>query len=163
MTAATEPAGAGDDLHVVFRVASTSYAVPAARVVQMETFTGATTVPGTPPWVAGLVQVRGRVVPAIDLRCRFGLPAGARTLDTRMVLVQQGARVIALVVDSARDITRVPAERIRPDPTGEPVAGGASPALVRGVASIGDRVLVLLDLDALLAQELLDGDPDDLR
>ncbi len=73
-------------LHVVFRVGEVEYAVPAADVVQMESFSGATPVPGARPYVAGLVQIRGKVVPVIDARLRFGLPSGERTLDTRVVV-----------------------------------------------------------------------------
>lgn len=62
-------------LHVVFKVDGAEYVLPAADVLQMESFTGATPVPGAAPHVAGLVQVRGRVIPVVDARLRFGLPA----------------------------------------------------------------------------------------
>jgi purine-binding chemotaxis protein CheW len=61
-------------LHVVFKVAGAEYAIPASEVLQMESYTGATPVPGAPAHVAGLMQVRGRVVPVVDARARFGLP-----------------------------------------------------------------------------------------
>ena len=77
----------------------------------MESFAGATPVPGAPPYVAGLVQVRGRVVPVVDLRARFGLPAAEPTLDTRIVVAQHGERTVGLLVDSAREVRRSIARR----------------------------------------------------
>ncbi len=79
-------------LHVLFKVAAVDYAMPAADVLQMESFTSATRVPGTPSYVAGLVQIRGRVVPVVDLRARFELPPVTPSLDTRVVVVQQVAQ-----------------------------------------------------------------------
>jgi purine-binding chemotaxis protein CheW len=98
-----------DPLCLLCQVGDLEYALPTSAVLELETYGGATPVPGTPPWVAGLAQVRARVVPAIDLRVRFGLPAAPRTLDTRIVLVAHGDRTVGLVVDRARTVARVPA------------------------------------------------------
>jgi purine-binding chemotaxis protein CheW len=89
-------------LHVTFRVGTAEYVVPAAQVLHLESFEAATHVPGAPPYVAGLVQVRGRVVPVVDLRKRFGLPDIAHALAHRVVVVQLGARIAGLLVDDAR-------------------------------------------------------------
>ena len=72
-------------LHVLFKVDDTLYALPADVVLQMESYTGATMVPGAPEFVAGIIQLRGRVVPVVDLRARFGLAPKERTLETRVV------------------------------------------------------------------------------
>ena len=96
-------------LYLVCRVGDDQYAIPAAVVVEIETFAGATRVPGTPSWVIGLAQVRSRVIPAIDLRARFGLPAAERSFETRIVLVQQGIRTVGLVVDSAHHLAQLSA------------------------------------------------------
>jgi purine-binding chemotaxis protein CheW len=82
-------------LHVLFQVADASYVLAAADVLHMDAFTGATPVPGSPPYVAGLVQVRGRVVPVVDLRARFGAQPRDATPESRVVVVQQGQRVVA--------------------------------------------------------------------
>jgi purine-binding chemotaxis protein CheW len=112
VTAAGRGAAApgGDPLCLVCEVGDLSYALPTSVVLELETYGGATRVPGTPPWVAGLAQVRTRVVPAIDLRVRFGLPAAPRTLDTRIVLVTHGPRTIGLIVDRARAMARLSAD-----------------------------------------------------
>jgi purine-binding chemotaxis protein CheW len=103
-------------LHVVFKVGDGEYALPASEVLQMESFTGANRVPGAPPFVEGLVQVRGRVVPVINLRVRFGLPPRETTLDSRIVVGQDADRAVALLVDSARDVIQVGEDQIRAPP-----------------------------------------------
>src|SRR5262249_58999845 len=104
------------DLHVLFHVGDAEYAVSAADVVQMESYAGATPVPGVPDWVAGLMQIRGRVVPVVDLRRRFGLPAEAPALGARIIVLGAGSRVIGLLVDSAREVTRIEPDKVSPPP-----------------------------------------------
>src|SRR5512142_3491368 len=103
-------------LHVLFRVGDADYVISALDVVQMESFGGATRVPGTAPYVAGLVQVRGRVVPVVDLRARFGLPAAETTGDRRVIVVQVGARVAGLLADSAREVVQLDESAFEPPP-----------------------------------------------
>ena len=98
-----------NDLHVLFKVADAEYAIPASEVLHMESFDGATRVPGAPAYVAGLMQVRRRVIPVVDLRLRFGLPAVTPTLDSRVVVVQAGERAVGLLADSAREVKNIAA------------------------------------------------------
>ena len=83
-------------LYVVFTLASAEYALPVELVLQLETFTGATHVPGALAYVAGIVTIRGRVVPVIDLRVRFGMPTAELSLDTRIIVTESLGRVVAL-------------------------------------------------------------------
>ena len=73
-------------LHVLFKVADAEYAIAASDVLHLESYAGATRVPSTAVHVVGLVQIRGRVVPVVDLRSRFGLPPADRTIDSRVVV-----------------------------------------------------------------------------
>jgi len=139
-------------LHVLFKVAGTDYVLPAADVLQMESFTGATRVPGTPVHVAGLVQIRGRVVPVVDLRVRFGLAAVEPVLDSRVVVVKHGDRIVGLLVDSAREVVRIPPEAFRPPP--EVVTEQAS-GFVKAVAQVGGRLVMLIDCDRVIGEEQL--------
>jgi purine-binding chemotaxis protein CheW len=134
-------------LHVVFVVAGVEYALPVACVLQMESFSGATPVPGTPAYVAGIVTVRGRIVPVLDLRQRFGLPSLEPTLDTRIILCQLTDRVVALRVDSAREVLPL-------DPALQQAApemlSARSAGLVHAMHANGTRLLLLLDLPQVL-------------
>jgi purine-binding chemotaxis protein CheW len=137
-------------LYVLFKVAGADYAVAAADVVQMESFTGATPVPGAPPYVAGLVQIRGRVVPVVDVRARFGLPAGEHSLDSRVVVVKQGERVVSLLVDSAREVLSLDPASFRPPP--ELVVEQAA-GFVKAVAQSGGRLIMLIDCERVINEE----------
>jgi purine-binding chemotaxis protein CheW len=142
-------------LHVVFKVAGAEYAIPAAEVLQMETFEGATPVPGAPPHVAGLVQVRGRVVPVVDARARFGLPAVERTLDSRVVVGQLGTRTVGLIVDSAREVMKLSPEQLQPPP---PLVAEQAKGFVKAVAQVGPRLVMLIDFPRVIGEETVDGD-----
>src|SRR5664279_3768945 len=120
-------------LHLTFRVGTASYAVPATQVLHLESYEMATHVPGAPSYVAGLVQVRGRLVPVVDLRARFGLPPVEHSLDHRVVVVQIGTRIAGLLVDSAREVVQIDeASYEKPPELIEEQASG----FVRGVATV---------------------------
>lgn len=143
-------------LHVTFRVGRADYAVAARDVLHLETFESATRVPGTPDYVAGLIQTRGRLLPVVDLRARFGLPplaaddadAGLR----RVVVVQHKARTAALLVDSAREVVQLDEATFEPPP--ELIDQQAS-GFVRAVATTAKRLLLLIDVPSVLGEELV--------
>jgi purine-binding chemotaxis protein CheW len=141
-------------LHVVFRIGSAEYAMNAADVLQMESFAGATPVPGAPAFVAGLVQIRGRVLPVVDLRARFGLPPAEASIDRRIVVGQLGDRPVGLLVDSAREVIRIAAEEFKPPPR---VVAEEASGLVKAVAQVGPRLLLMLDFPKVIGEETLDG------
>ena len=150
---ASDAADTTPELYVVFRVADAEYAMPADTVLQMESFTGATRVPGTSPFVAGIIQVRGRVVPVMDLRLRFGLPATAATFDTRVVVGQHADRAVALLVDSAREVLKISRSQLKPPP---PLLDEGATGFVRAVAQVGPRMVMVIDFAKVIGEEPLD-------
>ena len=143
------------ELHVLCKVADTEYVLPAADVLQMESFAGATKVPGAASQVAGLVQVRGRVVPVVDLRVVFGLSPIPPTLDSRVVVMKTGERVVGLLVDSAREVLKIRSEDFHPPPA---VLVQQTDGLVKAVAQVGNRLLMLIDFIKVIGEERDDGD-----
>jgi purine-binding chemotaxis protein CheW len=141
-------------LHVVFKVAAAEYFLPAAEVLQMESFQGATPVPGTPPYVAGIVQVRGRIVPVVDLRARFGLPPEEPTIDSRIVVAELRDRTVGLLVDSGREVIKLEADQILPPPRALAESTGG---FVKAVAQIGKRLLMLIDFAKVIGEEPIHG------
>jgi purine-binding chemotaxis protein CheW len=141
-------------LHVLFKVAGAEYALPYSDVLHLETFTSATRVPGAAAHVTGLMQVRGRVLPVIDLRQRFGQGAHQVTPDSRVVVVQNGPRAVALLADSAREVVKIDPQDYRPAP--EMVADGGQ-GFVRSVARAGQRLVMLIDLPEVIGEEQIDG------
>ena len=140
-------------LYVLFKVDGTDYALAADVVLQMETFTGATAVPGASPFVAGIIQLRGRVVPVVDLRARFGLPAKELSLETRVVVGELGDRTVALVADSAREVTRLTPSQLKPPPR---IVEEGSKGFVKAVAHVGERTVMVLDFAKVIGEESLD-------
>jgi len=138
-------------LHVVFRVGGAEYALPASDVLQMESFEGATPVPGAPPYVAGIIHVRGRVVPVVDLRVRFGLPPAERSLDSRVVVVDRAGRTVGLLADSAREVVKLDPTTLQAPPSMMSVEGAES--FVKSVAYVQKRLLMLLDCAKVIGEE----------
>lgn len=141
-------------LHVVFKVADAEYALPFETVLQMESFVDATTVPGAVPYLAGIMPIRGRVVPVIDLRARFGLPPATRTLDSRVVVGQLDDRTVALLADSAREVIRIPPEDLKPPPR---VMTEGPTAFIRAIAQLGKRMVLVLDFAKVIGEESVDA------
>src|SRR5262249_46144752 len=106
-----------------------------------------TPVPNTHPSVDGVVFSRGQVVPAINLRTRFGLPREAPTSRTRLLFVTWEDRTVALIVDSAREFRAIPADAVRPI---EDELAGISGHYLRGLATVNNRPVLLLDVGAVL-------------
>lgn len=139
-------------LHVLFKVAEAEYVVSAADVLHMESFTGATKVPGTQAHVTGLMQIRQRVVPIVDLRVRFGLPSNTPTIDSRVVVVQSAARAVGLLVDSAREVIEIGDDAFQAPPD---VIVQQAQGYVTSVAQAGPRLLMLIDLRKVIGEETL--------
>jgi len=143
-------------LHVVFTLAGAEYALPFDCVLQMESYTGATLVPGAPAYVDGIVTVRGLVVPVLDLRTRFGLPRMELSLDARIIVTESAGRVVALRVDSSREVLKLDVDKHQPAPS---IISERSSGLVNAVHPLGKRLLLLIDLPKLLGENSHDLQP----
>lgn len=141
-------------LHVLFRVADTDYVLPALDVLHMESFSQATKVPGTPDYVAGLMQIRRGVVPVVDLRVRFGFAAAPATLESRVMVVQDGTRSVGLLVDSAREILSIAPDQFKPPPD---LVTHRAAGYVTSVAQAGTRLLMLIDFRKVIGEEVQIG------
>jgi purine-binding chemotaxis protein CheW len=138
-------------LHVIFRVGGAEYVLAASDVLQMESFTSATPVPKALPYVLGIIHVRGRVVPVVDLRARFGLAPIEATLDSRVVVVQLEERTVGLLADSAREVVKLSPEQMQPPPSMMSIDGAAG--FVSSVAHVQKRLLLLLDFAKVIGEE----------
>lgn len=139
-------------LHVAFKVGNAEYVISADQVMHLESFTEATHIPGAPAFVAGLVQVRGKLVPVVDLRTRFGLAPDERKLDNRVIVVKVGARVAGLLVDSARDVLRLDEGTFEPPPE---LLDLQASGFVKAVTTIApSRLLLVVDVPRLIGEEV---------
>lgn len=144
------------DNYIVFQVAGTTYALPSAEVAHVELVENVTRVPNAPHYVDGVVFSRGVVVPALNMRARFGFEPAPYDSRTRLIVVQREARHIGLIVDSAREFTNIADELVQPPSEGLAAMSGQ---YLRGIATVGDRMIFILDLATLLATtDVADGE-----
>jgi len=135
------------DNYILFTVAGTAYALPSQDVAHVEMVEQITKVPNSPAFVDGVVFSRGQVVPAINMRARFGFERAPIDIATRLLVVQSHGRSVGLLVDACREFMTVPQSAIHPP--GDALSGlGAQ--YVDGVATLNDRLIVLLGLERLL-------------
>jgi len=138
------------DQFILFELAGTTYGVRSRTVQQMEMVEYITPVPNAPPFVEGVVFTRGQVVPAVNLRARFGFEKKPYDLQTRLIVVTDGARTVGLIVDSAREFVTIPGEAIQPPP--EAIAG-LSGKYLDGIATLGERLVLILNVAEVLKLE----------
>ena len=132
---------------ILFSVAGTTYAVRSRDVAHVEMVEQVTAVPNAAAFVDGVVFSRGEVVPALNLRARFGFPRLAYGVTTRLLVVQHGGRHVGLVVDDAREFVSFDASSIQPPGS---ALTGPSGRYLEGIANVGDRLILVLNLSEVL-------------
>lgn len=138
---------AAADTFILFSVAGTTYALNTRDVRHMEMVENVTRVPNAAAHVDGVVFSRGEVVPAVNLRARFGFERVPYDLRTRLIVLSALGRTVGLIVDEAREFLRIPDETIQSPQ--QAMAAGTS-EYVAGVASLGGRLVVVLAVEPLL-------------
>ncbi|MBP7691512.1 MAG: chemotaxis protein CheW [Anaerolineales bacterium] len=144
---------------VVFDLANEQYGVDIAAVEGIIKMQAITAVPRAPEFVEGVTNLRGKVLPVIDLRRRFGLPRGDGGKAMRIVVVEMGGVTVGIVVDGVSEVLRVSTEAIEPP---SPIVTTVDSAFIRGIAKISDRLVILLDIGKVLSfqeQTALSGLP----
>jgi purine-binding chemotaxis protein CheW len=145
-----EHAIAGAEMQlVVFELGDESYGVDISRVQDINRMQEITEIPHAPESVVGVINLRGRVIPVIDLRKRFGLPDAVHTKDTRIVVVHLEGNLIGVIVDAVSQVLRIPTDIVEPP---SPVLAGVDSKYLRGIAKLDDRLVILLDLDFVLSR-----------
>ena len=136
---------------VSFNLGSEEFAVDIAVVQEIVRMPEITKVPRTADFVEGVVNLRGKIIPVVDLRKRFGLPVGAATKSTRIIIVTIGGRTVGMIVDGVSEVLRLGADAIEAAP--ELVTSAIDASFIRGIAKLAERLLILLSLELILSQE----------
>jgi purine-binding chemotaxis protein CheW len=144
------------DSYIIFELNQSAYGIRSDRIQHVEMLEHVTPVPNAASSVEGVVFSRGQVIPAINLRVRFGLPRQDHTPRTRLLYLSVDGRIVALIVDAAKQFERIPAESIRPI---QETLVGVNGNYVEGVASLGGRNVLVLDVGAVLTLEELTAAP----
>jgi chemotaxis signal transduction protein len=142
MTQATET-----ESFILFEIAGTTYAVRSSLVQQVQMIEHVTPVPNAIPVVEGVVHARGRVIPVLNLRVRFGFQKIPFDLRARLVVINLGGRVIGLVVDTAREFVLIPDASIEVPPEGITKLSGK---YLDGIATIKERLILILNIERVI-------------
>ena len=139
----------GDEQIVVLDLGGEAYGVEIGRVEEIIRMQAITRIPNGPAFIEGVTNLRGRVIPVLDLRKRFGLPASAPTRRSRIVVGELGEHTVGLVVDGVSEVLLISAEAVEPPST---LVTSADSAFLRGVAKLDERLILLLDLSRILTR-----------
>lgn len=134
-------------MYLTFAVDEQLYGVPLERVLEIIGMLPITPIPGTPPYVKGVINLRGRVIPVVDARARFRLPARPYEARTCIIVVQTGGWSVGLVVDTVSDVSAIPPSAMEEPP---PLTGSGDHYLA-SLGKVGDQVRLLIDVDRFLA------------
>jgi purine-binding chemotaxis protein CheW len=135
--------------YILFELAGTAYGIRSQVVQRLEMVEQITPVPNAPRYVDGVVFSRGRVVPAVNLRLRFGLTPAPYDAKTRLIVVAHQERVIGLIVDSAREFIPIPDSAIQPLPESLMVTSGE---YLAGIARVNEKVILLLEVGEVIRE-----------
>ncbi len=137
---------------ISFTIGDEEYGVDIMAIREIKGWTASTELPNAPSYMRGVINLRGAIVPILDLRSRFGRGRTEATARHVIMVVAVGSRVAGLLVDAVADILAVPAEDIQPIPQLEHAASG----FLTGLVTVEGRMVALLDLDHVFAFEDLD-------
>ena len=145
----TAPAATTSQI-VTFRLGDELFAADIFSVERVLRYTSPTPVPNVPSWIEGVIDYQGRVVPVINLRRRFELPAAPVAADGRILVLSVDGEWVAATVDGVLDVSVLEADRLAPPP---PLFRGLTASYVRGVVRRADRLVVFLDVARLFATD----------
>jgi purine-binding chemotaxis protein CheW len=149
-TVATNEATSTEQQLVSFDLATESYGVDIGAVREIIRLQKITNVPRTPEFVEGVINLRGKVIPVVDLRKRFGLPVGDQSAENRIVVVDIGGQDIGVIVDAVNEVLRIFSDSVEPPSS---VITTADPDYLMGIAKVDNKLLILLNLESVLSAE----------
>ena len=134
---------------VIFHLAKEEYGLPITKVQEINRLVPITRLPQTPSFMEGIINLRGFIIPIVDLRKRFQLPAVEHTDETRIIVVEVNGQTIGIIVDSVAEVVRLSQASIEPPPP----AFILDAQYVHGVGKLDERLLILLDIDKILTSQ----------
>jgi purine-binding chemotaxis protein CheW len=132
---------------LTFQLGEELYGVDILRVQEIKGYTTVTKIPNTPDYIKGVLNLRGTIVPIVELRTTFGMPTIDYTMFTVIVVVVVRDRIMGLVVDSVSDVLNIAKKDIQPPPE---FGAKVDVSVLSGIGKSGDKLISLLDIDRLL-------------
>jgi purine-binding chemotaxis protein CheW len=134
---------------VIFRLAKEEYGLPITKVQEINRLVPITKLPQTPSFMEGIINLRGRIIPIIDLRKRFQVAMKDYDEENRIIIVEVSGQTVGIIVDAVTEVVRLPAANIEPPPP----AFILDAQYIHGVGKMDDRLLILLDIDKILTSQ----------
>lgn len=138
--------------YLAFRLGAEQYGIDILRVQEIRSYEQPTRMAHSPDFIKGVINLRGRIVPILDLRMKLQCPEVAYNEFTVVIILDIGSAVIGAVVDSVADVVQLTPDLIKPAPQFE-TGGEVDPSFVQGIANVDDRMLILMDIAALLSHQ----------
>jgi purine-binding chemotaxis protein CheW len=139
-----------DQQYLTFNLADEYYGVDILKVQEIKGYTNVTRIPNTPDYLKGVLNLRGTIVPIVDLRMKFGMGTTDPTPFTVMVVVNVRNRIMGFMVDAVSDVLDLNARNIQPPPE---LGSAVDITFVAGIGNANDRLVTLLDIDRVLTEE----------
>lgn len=138
---------------VSFNIADEEFAIDILNIQEINRISDVTRVPNTPEFVKGVINLRGKVVPVIDLRLRLGQSATERNSNTRIIVFEVEGKIIGFIVDKVNEVIRINSSATEPPPS---IVSGIDAKYITAIAKISERLLILLDLKAIISLDTID-------
>jgi purine-binding chemotaxis protein CheW len=150
VTSGSMTSAADNGQFLTFTLQNEEYGIEILKVQEIKGFSKITPIPNAPPFVRGVMNLRGTVVPIIDLRARFSMNDKDYDQFTVTIVANVGTRVVGLVVDTVSDVLNIPSEAIAAPPE---LASSSETSCITGMGKLGDRIVMLLDIARLVGAE----------
>lgn len=134
---------------VTFHIGKEEFGIDITKVQEINRMIEVTRMPNTPSYIEGAVNLRGKIIPIVNLRKKLGLGLVEHDKSTRIMVVEVEGKVLGFIVDSVSEVLRIQDPRIEAPPS---ISDSTESAYIEGVINLADRILMLLDLDALFGQ-----------
>ncbi len=142
-----KPALAGGEF-LTFRLGAEEYGIDILRVQEIRSYEAPTRIANAPPFIKGVVNLRGVIVPIVDLRLKLGCEAVDYNEFTVVIVLNVAGRVVGAVVDSVSDVLELSNDAVKPAPE---LASSVDTRFITGIGNVGDRMLILMDIEAFLS------------
>jgi purine-binding chemotaxis protein CheW len=134
---------------VIFKLAKEDYGLPISKVQEINRMVPVTKLPNTPEFMEGIINLRGRVIPVLDLRKRFGFVSQETTDDTRIMVTDVSGQTVGLIVDAVNEVVKLAGNNIEPPPPSFILDAN----FVQGIGKLENRLVILLDIDHIITSQ----------
>lgn len=135
---------------VVFKVGATEYGVSINNVQEIIRIPQSTKIPNVPDYVEGVINLRGNIIPVINLRKRFGVETVGKDEDSRIVVLELANQTVGVIVDEVSEVLKIPHEAIEPP---SKIMNTGANSVLEGIGKIDQRLLFLLNVEAILLSD----------